>query len=331
MRVCALLGIAAIALIAAPLNATEWTELDPGISFSVEDVHFWDARTGIAVGTHGVILRTEDAGDTWSPLQDPLDSTHWFWSVSFADDLHGAVVGNTGAVFTTDDGGLSWTEQDSGVDVRLTGVCMVTPLAATVVGFQGTILKTMDGGATWNPQSSETSNNLSGVAFTDEAHGITVGSFTMLRTSDGGATWDPVSRPMENAWLFDVSFTDALHGRAVGDFTTILRTEDGGLTWTLEYSSDDDAEALLGVFTADAQNATAVGWFESGQYNVIRTMDGGVTWLPDPTGHDRSLHAVHHSPDLLIVAGGKILRADDGSTPKEKISWGSLRVRHDGR
>jgi photosystem II stability/assembly factor-like uncharacterized protein len=44
----------------------------------------------------------------------------------------------------------------------------------------------------------------------------------------------PPQRPpnQELSFLFGVSFTDAKNGTAVGTGGTILRTTDGGITWT---------------------------------------------------------------------------------------------------
>ena len=55
----------------------------------------------------------------------------------------------------------------------------------------------------------------------------------------------------------DVSFTDANTGTAVGGYGTILRTTNGGTTWTSQTSGTTNH--LLGVSFTDANTGTAVG------------------------------------------------------------------------
>ena len=57
--------------------------------------------------------------------------------------------------------------------------------------------------------------------------------------------------------LVDVSFTDSNNGTAVGWYGTILRTTNGGNTWTSQ--SSGTSHDLLGVSFTDSNNGTAVG------------------------------------------------------------------------
>ena len=75
----------------------------------------------------------------------------------------------------------------------------------------------------------------------------------------------------ENA-LFGLSFTDINRGTAVGDSGIILRTINGGATWSAQNSST--TQNLYGVSFSDANNGTAVG--DSGI--ILRTINGGTTW-----------------------------------------------------
>src|SRR5258707_9438478 len=54
-----------------------------------------------------------------------------------------------------------------------------------------------------------------------------------------------------------VSFVDANTGTAVGDYGTILRTTDGGATWTLQTSGTTGG--LSAVSFVQANTGTAVG------------------------------------------------------------------------
>jgi hypothetical protein len=71
--------------------------------------------------------------------------------------------------------------------------------------------------------------------------------------------------------LRGVSFTDANTGTAVGMWGTILRTTNGGSSWTRQ--SSGTINDLLGVSFTDANTGTAVGVGGT----ILRTKTGGVT------------------------------------------------------
>src|SRR5712692_5127368 len=114
--------------------------------------------------------------------------------------------------------------------------------------------------------------------------------------------------PQGNA-LYAVSFVDANTGTAVGARGTILRTTDGGATWTPQMSGTTNY--LVGVSFVDANTGTAVG----GRGTILRTTDGGATWTPQTSGTTDSLSAVSCADaNTCTTVGGfnTILRTTDG-------------------
>jgi photosystem II stability/assembly factor-like uncharacterized protein len=89
---------------------------------------------------------------------------------------------------------------------------------------------------------------------------------------------------------------NASTGTAVGGddgSTVILRTTNGGNTWTPQDPGTLYPARLTSVSFVDTNTGTAVGWawdFEAGgPYTVIqRTTDGGATWMPDDSGYGQS-------------------------------------------
>ena len=79
--------------------------------------------------------------------------------------------------------------------------------------------------------------------------------------------------------LLGVFFTDANTGTIVGGGGTILRTTNGGATWTPQ--SSGTTQHLESVFFTDANTGTAVGGeykSEAWDSTILRTTDGGTTW-----------------------------------------------------
>jgi photosystem II stability/assembly factor-like uncharacterized protein len=171
--------------------------VDPHYSF--RGVRFTNASTAIAVGIFAPIIRTTDAGVTWTK-----DSSWWsgraLYSISFTDANTGTIVGSglyscvngicdtlKAAILRTTNGGATWTSQSSGTLATLIGVHFTDANTGTAVGGGGTILRTTNGGTTWINQSSGTTNSLLGVYFTNTNTGIAVGeNGTILRTTTGG-------------------------------------------------------------------------------------------------------------------------------------------------
>jgi len=77
------------------------------------------------------------------------------------------------------------------------------------------------------------------------------------------------------AW--GVDFVDALHGWVVGGSGRILKTVDGGATWTAQTSGT--SKDLLELSFADANN----GWAAGQMAGILHTSDGGATWTRQAT------------------------------------------------
>lgn len=94
---------------------------------------------------------------------------------------------------------------------------------------------------------------------------------------------------MQNSGTFDrlysVYFIDLNFGTAVGHFGTILRTTDGGTTWTKQNSGT--TINLWGVCFIDSNTGFVVGSVfytnhggtRVGQHIILKTTDGGINWV----------------------------------------------------
>ncbi len=97
----------------------------------------------------------------------------------------------------------------------------------------------------------------------------------VLISEDNGVSWRQVVTPTR-ATLTSVVFIDDMTGFAVGHQQVILKTVDGGETWSLQYQNKDDLyyPALLDVWFRDGGLGVAVGAY--GLY--LKTTDGGNSW-----------------------------------------------------
>ncbi|WP_227816283.1 WD40/YVTN/BNR-like repeat-containing protein [Nitrogeniibacter aestuarii] len=139
----------------------------------------------------------------------------------------------------------------------------------------------------------------------------------ILLSDDDGKRYRQARSVPVGATLTSVSFIDEKNGWAVGHWGAILRTTDGGESWTQQRLDVAEDRPLFAVHFTDAQHGVAVGLWSL----VLRTDDGGAHWLPvelpAPPGErfaDRNLFAAFGSGRIFYVAGerGTVLSSHDG-------------------
>ena len=142
---------------------------------------------------------------------------------------------------------------------------------------------------------------------------VTVGErgFTLV-SDDEGQAWRAVATPVTRS-LTRVAFENDKLGVAVGHGGSIVRTEDGGETWTAVPVEEAGLDSLLGVTSLGGNRFAAYGAF--GLY--FTSEDGGATWERRTV---ISEEFENHISQVLAVNGvlwlvseyGTIARSEDG-------------------
>ncbi len=223
---------------------------------------FVDARRGFAIVAQGVFATT-DGGATWSRVARPPFSGE----IAFVGARRGfgvsdparwggpqeAVPIGGGRVYRTVDGGRSWVRLPLGGNadsVTFFGRDGVVPVRVrTTRGQRLVVHVTHDGGASWTTRTAPFRLDRQwGVPagssyFSAASPGVWVvaGSRVLHETTDAGRSWHTV-RPLglpARATIWQASFTSASDGWAIfwlpkgnGGSGALVRTTDGGLTWT---------------------------------------------------------------------------------------------------
>jgi len=106
----------------------------------------WNLGSGSGSGRR--VLRTNDAGQTWTPvtLPAPLSPFEQYYDIRFGDADHGWIVGTEGTVLRTSNGGANWRRQPTGTTLPLFSVFALDKDRAWVTGARGTVLATSTGG-----------------------------------------------------------------------------------------------------------------------------------------------------------------------------------------
>jgi photosystem II stability/assembly factor-like uncharacterized protein len=173
---------------------------------SFYDVHFTDPNTGWIVGEFGKILKTTDAGATWTEQQQSLIGGEivdalglpTFFGVNCTDANNCFTAGLDGRIAFTANGGSTWAFDD--VEAQLTVPLFEVHLAADgsgwAVGSAGEVLRKGGIGESWKlaDLGMRVFSWVRDVSFADDKNGWLVGGFGLiLRTKDGGKTWVPMA------------------------------------------------------------------------------------------------------------------------------------------
>jgi photosystem II stability/assembly factor-like uncharacterized protein len=260
-----------------------------------------------AVGEWGQVLRSTDAGATWSllPHAGDGDLRAQFW----LSESDGFVVGDFIARRTTD-GGQTWNDlpgvDDPGVPL-LTDVHFIDPLNGWILEHF-TTYRTTDGGANW----FERHVFFAGPIYQEEGVYISTSERIVVtnlegagiwRTTDDGMTWDLLYERATTAGYTDIlelSGGDLVVCSTDGD---LLRSTDGGDTWT-NFTRSPEA-AARNVLEAIAVHPAGLA-FAGGRDDLwLRSTDGGSTWeIPAASPEIETANAIVLRDGGLGLAGG---------------------------
>lgn len=270
------------------------TAQDRLLNSTLRGVAIIDAQRAIAVGENGLVLLTQDGGETWS-RQDSTVNTHLL-SVAFSGEI-GIAVGESGALVRTNDGGVTWKLHDLDSKGALTDVAAADADHWVTVGLDGRMLNSTDGGQTWNELSHVTERTLRAVAFQNAREGIAIGiSGVTLVTDDGGTSWS--NSDEYRPGLIDVAFVS---GRAfVIDASGVGYWGDAKGRWISAYSVSPPSDAT-GRWSA-APDASA----PPNQSAITSTSNGSVIAV----GENGWLLSSNHGPKVNPLAANEAVLVD---------------------
>ncbi len=103
----------------------------------------------LAYGAFGLMLRSDDAGRSWSRqqvIEEGFDR-HITRVVSAGEML--LLVGESGTLAKSTDGGIAWTRLESPYEGSYFGAAVTPDGALLIFGMRGNVFRSADGGATW--------------------------------------------------------------------------------------------------------------------------------------------------------------------------------------
>jgi photosystem II stability/assembly factor-like uncharacterized protein len=300
---------------------------------------------GYAAGEFGTLLRTDDAGATWTGintgLTDPLVRVRVL-------NPQTVVVGGLCALRRSNDGGASfsrlpWTASDENCPSEIASFHFPSPSVGYLMTKDGSIFRTTDGGETFSRQTSVPGSGSAGgsrepadIFFTSDTTGIAItrggSEGKVFRTTDSGNSWtdvatagpgNPYAEGQPGTGLNGLTFVNNNNGFIVGAAKRMLATTDGGQTWDPKPLAGAPVQDLRQIDCADSTTCLIT----EGNGHVLRTTDGGDTGA-DITPSTGSVNAVAFASATRVVGvgdRGTTVVSDDGGLNYSPVG-GSLSV-----
>jgi photosystem II stability/assembly factor-like uncharacterized protein/tetratricopeptide (TPR) repeat protein len=214
-----------------------------------------DGKTGFIAGDctdqypSGVFMTT-DAGRSWQPLAGKRGTT-WL-AADFSDPQTGALGGAWDSLALLRRGSVGFADDDRlrGQGRAVRGIQLAGQLGVAVGQGALVLINSEIGKHDWAladlnlPTEVRADWDFHGVALA--GHNIWVvgrpGS-AILHSGNSGGTWEVV-KTKQPLPLNGVFFADEKQGWAVGEFGSILKTADGGQTWTVQRRGGERAAIL---------------------------------------------------------------------------------------
>lgn len=160
------------------------------------------------------------------------------------------------------------------------------------------ILKTTDHGDTWE-RPFTTSDSTWDIHMFDENNGLVSTNLSVYFTNDG---FQNISLAQNLAFsVYKFSFVNASVGYGVGNNGKIVKTTDGGMTWTTQNStlSNSSSNGLLSVYFVNENVGYACGLSSK----ILKTIDGGNTWTAATVGSSGWLDIFFYDEMNGVVVG----------------------------
>ena len=265
----------------------------------------------------GSVSRSVDGGQHWTEVLAAPEGVSAL-AVAGSTVYAGLADGDPAQVFRSDDRGVTWKAVGSlsaHGPVRALAADSAAPMTVWAAA-RGAIFKSTDGGVEWQSEGEGTYVAMApghpSIVYIAGENG------RVRRSDDGSEQWEDLSRPLlHQPQPIGVEYVvvspgdpDTAFGIWVGQSYgggTVLRTTDGGETWTQisslpPFTSTPPFEFRGTSHIAFARNAPHLGW-AIGAGRLFRSVDGGATWEPQaPDGERIAGTMAAAGPDHVYLA-----------------------------
>ncbi|MBL0357562.1 MAG: T9SS type A sorting domain-containing protein [Chitinophagaceae bacterium] len=237
---------------------------------SLRKVQFINANYGIAAGTGGAMMRTNDGGANWEDISNPTFNP---W-----DSYNSIVYLSPDVLLASASNAQLYKSVDRGTSFDL---LYSQPESASLDAIHFI--------------NEDTGWMLANVRYPDMVNYIDTFHQFIYRTTDGGFTWDTSNTVFpysigysERRQIREIKFLNAAIGYAAGDSGSLYKSTDGGLNWVKQLVPAYVSSKTLNSIAIVDENTVFVSgernfWINEGAA-VLKTLNGGSTWTMCNTG-----------------------------------------------
>ncbi len=288
-------------------NAYSWTLVYQGTPTSAgytSEIARVDKLNAVAFLNGADLVKTTDGGQTWekitsltlfseNPRSISIQSTRTWWIVTSRN------------TWVTNDAGETWILANAAYPAR--GLQRFV-FSDSLRGYQcreGQLLRTYDGGATWDEMNIYGFGVVMDVAvgedLGDNVYCMSTGRYLVNKSPDGGQTWNIslTESAFADASVSAMAFVNGDLGFLVGDGGRILRTDNGGQSWSIVHGLGYIG-TIADIHFFDARNGVALTYSPT----VLLTTNGGDRWDESIPSQDHTLRHISVSPSGTLFSIG---------------------------
>ncbi|ABE36544.1 photosynthesis system II assembly factor YCF48 family protein [Paraburkholderia xenovorans LB400] len=251
----------------------------------------------VAVGQRGVIVVSDNRGQTWRQVPSPVQSD--LTAVTFPSATEGWAVGHDGVILHSSNGGQTWVKQLDGRIANARFVAFYRAAAASGNTNAAPLLQQEERNA-----KAGASLPWLDVWFDTPQRGYAVGSFGIVAvTTDGGKNWLPGLEYVDNPDFLNLNAIRGING-------DIFIAGERGTVFRLDRSSgrfERLSSGYTGSFFGIAGNGKRLFAFGL-RGTVYESTDRGDTWQQARSGTDSSLNdAATLADGTVVICGSRAL------------------------
>ncbi len=275
-------------------------------------MNFGMTKLKVIISVMLILILTSSSFGQWGwNWYNPLPQGNNLRKVEFIDNNTGFCYGDHGTFLRTTNAGINWS------------VSQVTRLKISAMDFindqtgyinaSGWMLKTTNSGLNWFTETQNQSAVFYCMKFLNEMTGFATGAY-IYKTTNGGKNWEATT--LNVGTLYSVTFLNQSTGFAVGDYSTIIKTTNTGVNWSIVKYSSSNVEWYFGIAFADSLNGHVI----SGQGNIISTRDAGYSWnyVVPFTGEFKGIRFFDQNTGLAF---GTISQGGFVKTTNKGLNW----------
>ncbi|TDP03866.1 WD40/YVTN/BNR-like repeat-containing protein [Flavobacterium sp. 245] len=243
-------------------------------------------------------------------------TTQSLTDISFINKNQGIICGTFGFLAKTNTGGKTWGVLNTGDKQTFMSAFMLNEQKFYTARID--MFVTTNSGTTFNKiESISGGPTIFDIKFFNPSKGLLVRAGSILKSDDSGNTW---IKKYDGPTVDNLVITSDLVAYAYGGYTNnvidkgiIVKTLDGGETWTQTLASDSDILSLS--FISDN-----IGYYITSKHELYKTSNGSTSWtkvsnLPG-SGSPTSVCFINENTGYFSTDEGKIFE-----TKNAGVDW----------